>query len=64
MASLIGQVVGVAVFVGVYLSAAPHGSAHAFALTTVALAVVLVAVAGGACLAQKGIHSLLVVVVV
>jgi MFS family permease len=63
MASLIGQVVGVAVFVGVYLSAAPHGSAHAFALTTVALAVVLVAVAGGACLAQKGIHSLLVVVV-
>lgn len=63
-ASLIGQVVGVAVFVGVYLSAAPHGSAHAFALTTVALAVVLVAVAGGACLAQKGIHSLLVVVVV
>jgi MFS family permease len=64
MASLIGQVVGVAVFVGVYLSAARHGSAHAFALTTVALAVVLVAVAGGACLAQKGIHSLLVVVVV
>jgi MFS family permease len=64
MASLIGQVVGVAVFVGVYLSAAPHGSAHAFALTTVALAVVLVAVAGGACLAQKGIHSLLLVVVV
>lgn len=63
-ASLIGQVVGVAVFVGVYLSAAPHGSAHAFALTTVALAVVLVAVAGGACLAQKGIHSLLLVVVV
>jgi MFS family permease len=56
-ASLVGQVVGVAVFVGVYLSAAPQGSAHAFALTTVALAVALVAVAGGACLAQKGIHS-------
>jgi predicted MFS family arabinose efflux permease len=56
-ASLVGQVVGVAVFVGVYLSAAPQGSAHAFALTTVDLAVALVAVAGGACLAQKGIHS-------
>ena len=56
-ASLVGQVVGVAVFVGVYLSAAPQGSAHAFALTTVALAVALAAVAGGACLAQKGIHS-------
>ena len=56
-ASLVGQVVGVAVFVGVYLSAAPQGSAHAFALTTVALAVTLVAAAGGACLAQKGIHS-------
>ena len=56
-ASLVGQVVGVAVFVGVYLSAAPQGSAHAFALTTIALAVALAAVAGGACLAQKGIHS-------
>jgi MFS family permease len=56
-ASLVGQVVGVAVFVGVYLSAAPQGSAHAFALTTVALAVALAAVTGGACLAQKGIHS-------
>jgi MFS family permease len=62
-ASLVGQVGGVAVFVGIYLSAASQGSAHAFALTTVALAVVLVAVAGGACLAQKGIHSLLLVVV-
>jgi hypothetical protein len=53
-ASLVGQVVGVAAFVGVYLNAAPHGSAHAFWLTTVALAVALVA--GGACarLAQTG----------
>jgi MFS family permease len=56
-ASLVGQVVGVAVFVGVYLGAAPQGSAHAFALTTVAMAVALVAVAGGSRLAQKGIHS-------
>jgi len=52
-ASLVGQVIGVAVFVGIYLSAVPQGSAHAFALTTVALGVVLVAVAGCACLAQK-----------
>jgi MFS family permease len=45
-ASLIGQVVGVAAFVGVYLSAAPHGSAHALAETTFVLAAVLVATAG------------------
>jgi predicted MFS family arabinose efflux permease len=57
-ASLVGQVVGVALFGGVYLGAAPHGSAHAFALTTVALAVALVGVAGCACLARKGSHSL------
>jgi predicted MFS family arabinose efflux permease len=56
-ASLVGQVVGVAAFVGVYLNAAPHGSAHAFWLTTVALAVALVA--GGACarLAQTGFRG-------
>jgi MFS family permease len=41
-ASLIGQVTGVAAFVGVYLSAAPHGSAHALMVTTVTLAPALV----------------------
>jgi MFS family permease len=56
-ASLVGQVVGVAVFVGVYLSAAPQGSAHAFVLTTVALSVALVALGGWAYLAEKGFHS-------
>jgi MFS family permease len=44
-ASLIGQVLGVAAFVGVYLSRAGDGSAHALALTTVVLAAVLVATA-------------------
>jgi MFS family permease len=38
-ASLVGQVLGVASFVGVYLSAAPRGAAPALALTTAALAV-------------------------
>jgi len=56
-ASLVGQVLGVAVFVGVYLSAAPQGSAHAFVLTTMALGVTLGALVGCACLAQKGLHS-------
>jgi MFS family permease len=56
-ASLIGQVVGVAVFVGIYLSAAPQGSARAFLLTTVALDVALGALVGCACLADKGLHS-------
>jgi hypothetical protein len=56
-ASLVGQVLGVAVFVGVYLSAAPQGSAHAFLLTTVALGAALVALAGCACAAEKGLHS-------
>jgi MFS family permease len=40
-ASLIGQVIGVAAFVGVYLSAAAHGSAHALERTTMVLAAVL-----------------------
>jgi hypothetical protein len=40
-ASLVGQVVGVAAFVGVYLSAAAHYSAHRLAVTTCALACVL-----------------------
>jgi MFS family permease len=56
-ASLVGQVLGVAVFVGVYLSAAPHGSAHAFVLTTMALGVALGALVGCACLARRGFHS-------
>jgi MFS family permease len=41
-ASLVGQVVGVAAFVGLYLSAPARGSAHALAVTTYALACVLV----------------------
>ena len=56
-ASLVGQVVGVAVFVGVYLSAATQDSAHALALTTVALGAALVALAGCAFFAEKGLHS-------
>jgi MFS family permease len=55
-ASLVGQVLGVTVFVGVYLSAGPKGSAHPFTVTTLALVAVLVAVAGCACLAGKGLH--------
>jgi MFS family permease len=42
-ASLVGQVLGVAGFVGIYLDAAPHGAAHALALTTGALAAALIA---------------------
>jgi MFS family permease len=53
-ASLVGQVVGIVVFAGVYLSAAPRGSAHAFALATFALGVALVVLAGCASLAEKG----------
>jgi MFS family permease len=41
-ASLVGQVLGVAAFVGVYFSALQHGSAHALALTTAVLAATLV----------------------
>jgi Major Facilitator Superfamily len=44
-ASVVGQVVGIAAFVGIYLSAATRGSAHALALTTGALAGVLAATA-------------------
>jgi len=57
-ASLVGQVIGIAVFVGIYLSAVPQGSAHAFALTTAALGVALVVVAGCAYLAQDGFTPL------
>jgi MFS family permease len=56
-ASLVGQVLGIAVFVGVYLSAAPQGSAHAFVLTTRALGVALIALGGCASLAEHGLHS-------
>jgi predicted MFS family arabinose efflux permease len=45
-ASLVGQVLGVAAFVGVYLSAAARGSPHALAVTTWALACVLALTAG------------------
>ena len=45
-ASLIGNVMGAAGFVGLYLSAAPRGSAHALVLTTRVLAGVLVLTAG------------------
>jgi hypothetical protein len=41
-ASLVGQVLGIAAFVGIYLNAAPQGSGHALAVTTWALSCVLV----------------------
>jgi predicted MFS family arabinose efflux permease len=41
-ASLVGNVLGVATFAGVYLGAAPHGSGHALALTTAVIALALV----------------------
>ena len=41
-ATLVGTSTGVAAFVGVYLSLAPRGSAHALAVTTAVLAGVLV----------------------
>jgi len=40
-ASIVGQVVGVAAFVDLYLSALPYGSAHALALTTSVMAAAL-----------------------
>jgi hypothetical protein len=43
-ASLVGQVLGVAAFGGIYLGAALHGSAHAFAATTGAISAALVAI--------------------
>jgi MFS family permease len=45
-ATLLGGVLGVAGFAGVYLGAAPHGSAHALAVTTRVLAAALVVTAG------------------
>ena len=44
-ASLVGDVLGVAAFAGIYLGAAPHGSAQALAATTGAIAAALVATA-------------------
>jgi MFS family permease len=43
--SLVGSVLGIAVFAGVYLGAAPRGSAHALAITTGAQAAALVVTA-------------------
>ena len=40
-ASLVGQAVGIAAFAGIYLTQATHGSAHALAITTTALAATL-----------------------
>jgi len=40
-ASLVGQVLGIAAFAGIYLGAAPHGSAQALARTTGVLALAL-----------------------
>src|SRR5206468_738852 len=51
-ASLVGNVLGVAAFAGVYLGAASDGSAHALELTTAVLAGALVATA--ACAARAG----------
>ena len=45
-ASLVGNVLGVAAYVGVYLSAAPNGSASALAQTTAAIALALLLTAG------------------
>jgi hypothetical protein len=44
-ADFVGMALGVAAFVGIYLSAASHGPGHALALTTGALAATLVATA-------------------
>jgi hypothetical protein len=40
-ASLIGQVIGVVGFVGIYLSASAHGSGHALEVTTAMVAATL-----------------------
>jgi MFS family permease len=45
-ASLIGQVVGIAVFVGIFLGTTSHGSPQALAITTGAIAAVLLVSAG------------------
>jgi hypothetical protein len=45
-ADFIGMALGAAAFVGIYLSAVPHGPAHALALTSGAIAAALVMTAG------------------
>ncbi len=55
-ASLIGQVLGITVFVGAYLDALPQASAHAFGLTTVVIAIALVAAEGCAYVAENRLH--------
>ncbi|MGI8712489.1 MAG: MFS transporter [Solirubrobacteraceae bacterium] len=52
-ASLIGQVVGIAVFTSVYLGTYPHAPAHALAVTAYALAGALLAGAGCAAWALR-----------
>jgi MFS family permease len=52
-ASLVGQVLGVASFVGVYLGAAPGGATHALALTTAVLAATLLVTSAFAILALR-----------
>jgi MFS family permease len=47
-ADWVGTVLGVATFVGVYLSAAPHGSGHALAITTGVIAATLLVTAASA----------------
>jgi MFS family permease len=44
-ADFVGMVLGTASFAGIYLSAAAHGSAHALAITTIALAGALIVTA-------------------
>jgi hypothetical protein len=56
-ASLIGQVLGIAAFVGVFLDAAPHGPAHALALTTGAIAAALIVTAACAYKALTHHHT-------
>jgi hypothetical protein len=53
-ASLVGQVIGVATFVGVYLSAAAQDPAHGLAVTTWGLSCALVVTAAFAFRATVG----------
>jgi MFS family permease len=59
ISSLVGQVLGVAAFAGVYLSAAAHGSAHALATTTSVLAptLALTAACASRAIAPRGVAS-------
>jgi hypothetical protein len=53
----VGQVLGVAAFVGIYLGAAPDGSAHALAVTTAVLAAVLALTAACAVAPRRAAYS-------